>query len=189
MQFASAKFQVLTINTREVFRLNRLQPLIKPSICLAKSSSKSPKIVLNANISFFSVAATFLMPTCLQLLLSAANKKNGPILGPFYLSQCENVNEQVLRESMCHSDKTAKIFYWRQDLTEVAAQAAAIIAKCTVDTPESSSPSTKRRGQTPNWGREGRDINGFRCGHRVGKRSFHWERAQDYWKKGQPETP
>ena len=149
MQFASAKFQVLTINTREVFRLNRLQPLIKPSIFLAKSSSNSPKIVLNANISFFSVAATFLMPTCLQLLLSAANKKNGPILGPFYLSQCENVNEQVLRESMCHSDKTAKIFYWRQDLTEVAAQAAAIIAKCTVDTPESSSPSTQRRGQTP----------------------------------------
>ena len=49
----------------------------------------------------------------------------------------ENVNEQVLRESMCQSDTTAKTFYLRQDLTEVATQAAAIIAKCTVDTAES----------------------------------------------------
>lgn len=49
----------------------------------------------------------------------------------------ENINEQVLREIMCHSDTTAKTFYPRQDLAEVAAQAAAIIAKCTVDTAES----------------------------------------------------
>ena len=61
--FASAKFQVLTINTGEVIRLNRLPPLIKQAIFLVKSSSNSPKIVLNANISFFSVAAMFLMPT------------------------------------------------------------------------------------------------------------------------------
>ena len=63
MQFASAKFQVLTINTQEVIRLNRLPPLIKHAIFLVKSSSNSPKIVLNANISFFSVAVTFFIPT------------------------------------------------------------------------------------------------------------------------------
>lgn len=55
----------------------------------------------------------------------------------------ENVNEQVLRESMCHSDTTAKTFYLRQELTEVAAQAVAIIVKCTQDcTIESRSNKT-----------------------------------------------
>ena len=80
MQFASAKFQVLTINTQEVIRLNRLPPLIKHAIFLVKSSSNSPKIVLNANISFFSVQPCF---WCLQLLLTAANKKKWPYRGPF----------------------------------------------------------------------------------------------------------
>ena len=55
----------------------------------------------------------------------------------------ENVNEQVLRESMCHSDITAKTFYLRQDLTEVASQALSIIAKCTEKTAQTSPPSTK----------------------------------------------
>ena len=55
----------------------------------------------------------------------------------------ENVNRQVLRESMCHSDTTAKTFYLRQDLTEVATQAVSITAKCTQDTEQSSPPSTK----------------------------------------------
>lgn len=60
-----------------------------------------------------------------------------------------NVNEQVLRESMCHSDSTAKTFYLRQDLTEVAAQAAAIIAKCTADTAESSPPKAQKDEARP----------------------------------------
>lgn len=79
----------------------------------------------------------------------------------------ENVNEQVLRESMCHSDTTAKTFYLRQELTEVAAQAVAIIVKCTQDCTIKSPIQQNRPGQTRNGWREGCDIHGFQCAHPV----------------------
>ena len=40
-------------------------------------------------------------------------------------------DEMALRKAVCHSKKTAKTFYLREDLTEVAARATEIIAQCT----------------------------------------------------------
>ena len=42
-----------------------------------------------------------------------------------------DVDEEVLRRAMCHSDKVAKTSYLREDMTAVAAQAMDIIAMCT----------------------------------------------------------
>ena len=51
---------------------------------------------------------------------------------------------------MCHSDTTAKTFYLRQELTEVAAQAVAIIVKYTQDCTIESPIQQNRPGQTRN---------------------------------------
>ena len=42
-----------------------------------------------------------------------------------------DVDEEVLRRAMCHSDKVAKASYLREDMTAVAAQAMDIITMCT----------------------------------------------------------
>ena len=45
----------------------------------------------------------------------------------------EEVDEDVLRQAMCHSDKVARTHYLRMDKTAVAARASEIIARCTDD--------------------------------------------------------
>lgn len=41
-------------------------------------------------------------------------------------------DEDIVRQGLCHSDKTAKSFYLRSDKTSVAAQSAEIIASCAI---------------------------------------------------------
>ena len=54
-------------------------------------------------------------------------------------------DKDIVRQGLCHSDKTAKSFYLRSDLTSVAAQAVEIIAMCTSkkseETPVKSAPT------------------------------------------------
>ena len=54
-------------------------------------------------------------------------------------------DEDIVRQGLCHSDKTAKSFYLRSGLTSVAAQAVEIIAMCTSkkseETPVKSAPT------------------------------------------------
>ena len=45
-------------------------------------------------------------------------------------------DEDIIRQGLCHSDKTAKSFYLRPDLTSVAAQAVEIIVMCTSKKPK-----------------------------------------------------
>ena len=56
-------------------------------------------------------------------------------------------DETSLRQAMCHSKLTAETFYLREDLTEVAAKATAIIAKCT--TSEEVAPATLLAAKEP----------------------------------------
>ena len=56
-------------------------------------------------------------------------------------------DETALRQAMCHSKLTAETFYLREDLTEVAAKATAIIAKCT--TCEAVAPATLLAAKEP----------------------------------------
>ena len=41
-------------------------------------------------------------------------------------------DEDIVRQGLCHSDKTAKSFYLRSEKTSVAAQSADIITSCTI---------------------------------------------------------
>lgn len=45
-------------------------------------------------------------------------------------------DKDIVRQGLCHSDKTVKSFYLRSDLTSVAAQAVEIIAMCTSKKPK-----------------------------------------------------
>ena len=43
-----------------------------------------------------------------------------------------NIDEEVLRRAMCHSDRVAKKCYLREDMTTTAASAMDIISMCTL---------------------------------------------------------
>ena len=58
----------------------------------------------------------------------------------------ENVDESSLRQLMCHSDKTARGFYLREDLTRVAARGMQVISRCTRQQP---AKKTKTKTKSP----------------------------------------
>ena len=67
----------------------------------------------------------------------------------------EEVDEDVLRQAMCHSDKVARTHYLRMDKTAIAARASEIIARCTDDidhnaTAKHSQGQTRKQTTTPN---------------------------------------
>ena len=58
-------------------------------------------------------------------------------------------DEDIVRQGLCHSDKTAKSFYLRSDKTSVAAQSAEIIASCTIGKAAEASTSTCTSPKAP----------------------------------------
>ena len=66
----------------------------------------------------------------------------------------EEVDEDVLGQAMCHSDKVARTHYLRMDKTSIAARASEIIARCTDDidhnaTAKHSKGQTQKQTTTP----------------------------------------
>ena len=63
--------------------------------------------------------------------------------------QGEDIDEDLLRRLMCHSDKTARKWYVRQSLTKGAAKAAAQIEKNTRASPRKRPANSQPEGQGP----------------------------------------
>ena len=62
--------------------------------------------------------------------------------------QGEEIDEELLRRLMCHSDKTAKKWYVRQSLTEGAAKAAMQIKENTMQTRKRPAPSETEQDES-----------------------------------------
>ena len=60
-----------------------------------------------------------------------------------------NVDEEVLRRAMCHSDNVARISYLREDMTAVAAKAMDIIAMCTTGKEVNPERNAAQETETP----------------------------------------
>ena len=66
----------------------------------------------------------------------------------------EEVDEEVLRQAMCHLDKVARTHYHRMDKSAIAAGDSEIIARCTDDidhnaTAKNSQSQTRKQTTTP----------------------------------------
>ena len=130
----------------EVF-INKIRPVItsdtspESKIFLKADGDPFPKGTIGKRISAF-VVKSGVRP---DSNISATDFRKW-IVTTMYIKkkQGRNVDDELLRRVMCHSDKTAKTWYLRHSLTEQAAEAADQIDQLTKPSPKKRRPTPER---------------------------------------------